>query len=194
MQINGNGQLIFNNNRNNSCGTKLFKLPIKKLNIQSRNINSCEGNIIKLNNIQKNSLYSTKEATPRKEHNKVLTTKKTKEQNDPNLDDSLSQITEILKKNKKNLRYSDLAGKIPGINEEPNFVFNQILYNKSKINKAKILSKKIGVLKFSVTNTHNISSKETLSNSDRSKSDSINNKKKNEDDSVGVSCCFFGRK
>ena len=194
MQINGNGQLIFNNNRNNSCGTKLFKLPIKKLNIQSRNINSCEGNIIKLNTIQKNSLYSTKEATPRKEHNKVLITKKTKEQNDPNLDDSVSQITEILKKNKKNLRYTDLVGKIPGIIEEPNFVFNQVLYNKSKINKAKILSKKIGVLKFSVTNTPNISSKETLSNSDRSKRDSINNKKKNDDDSVGVSCCFFGRK
>ena len=50
------------------------------------------------------------------------------------------------------------------------------------------------MLKFSIQNTHNISSKETLSNSDRSKRDSFNNKKKNEDDSVGVSCCFFGRK
>ena len=193
MQINGNGQLIFNNNRNNSCGTKLFKLPIKKLNIQTRNINNCENNILKLNNMQKNSLYSTKEATPRKEHNKVLTTKKTNELND---DDSLSQITEILKKNKKNLRYSDLVGRIPGIDtdDEPNFLFNQILYNKSKINKAKKISHKIGVLKFSIQNTHNISSKETLSNSDRSKRDSFNNKKKNEDDSVEVSCCFFGRK
>ena len=192
MQIN-NGQLIYNNNRNNSCGTKLFKIPIKKLNIQSRNINSPENSILKMNNMKKNSLYSTKEATPRKEHNKVLTTKKIKEPKD---DESLSQITELLKKDKKNLRYSDLVGRIPGIDndDEPNFIFNQILYNKSKINKAKKISHKIGVLKFSIPNTHNISSKETLSNSDRSKRDSFNNKKKNEDDSVGVSCCFFGRK
>ena len=192
MQIN-NGQLVYNNNRNNSCGTKLFKIPIKKLNIQSRNINNSENTITKMNNMKKNSLYSTKETTPRKEHNKVLTTKKMKEPKD---DDSLSQITEILKKDKKNLRYSDLVGKIPGIDndDEPNFIFNQILYNKSKINKAKKISHKIGVLKFSIPNTHNISSKETLSNSDRSKRDSFNNKKKNEDDSVGVSCCFFGRK
>ena len=192
MQIN-NGQLVYNNNRNNSCGTKLFKIPIKKLNIQSRNINNSENTFIKMNDMKKNSLYSTKETTPRKEHNKVLTTKKMKEPKD---DDSLSQITEILKKDKKNLRYSDLVGKIPGIDndDEPNFIFNQILYNKSKINKAKKISHKIGVLKFSIPNTHNISSKETLSNSDRSKRDSFNNKKKNEDDSVGVSCCFFGRK
>ena len=192
MQIN-NGQLIYNNNRNSSCGTKLFKIPIKKLNIQSRNINSPENSILKMNNMKKNSLYSTKEATPRKEHNKVLTTKKIKEPKD---DESLSQITELLKKDKKNLRYSDLVGRIPGIDndDEPNFLFNQILYNKSKINKAKKISHKIGVLKFSIPNTHNISSKETLSNSDRSKRDSFNNKKKNEDDSVGVSCCFFGRK
>ena len=191
MQIN-NSQLIYNNNRNNSCGTKLFKIPIKKLNIQSRNINNSENGILKMNNM-KNSLHSTKEVTPRKEHNKVLTTKKMKEPKD---DDSLSQMTEILKKGKKNLRYSDLVGKIPGIDndDEPNFLFNQILYNKSKINKAKKISHKIGVLKFSIPNAHNISSKETLSNSDRSKRDSFNNKKKNEDDSVGVSCCFFGRK
>ena len=75
MQIN-NCQLIYNNNRNNSCGTKLFKIPIKKLNIQSRNINNSENGILKMNNMKKNSLYSTKEATPRKEHNKVFTTKK----------------------------------------------------------------------------------------------------------------------
>ena len=188
MIINGNDQTGLNN-RNNSCGTKLFKVPIKKLNIQSRNIN----NYGISPQLQRNSLSSTKEATPRKEHNKVLTTKKMKEPKD---DDSLSQMTEILKKGKKNLRYSDLVGKIPGIDndDEPNFLFNQILYNKSKINKAKKISHKIGVLKFSIPNTHNISSKETLSNSDRSKRDSFNNKKKNEDDSVGVSCCFFGRK
>mgnify|MGYP002623234329 CR=1 FL=1 len=41
--------------------------------------------------------------------------------------------------------------------------------NKSKINKAKKLSQKIGVLKLPITNINNISSKETLSNSDRSK-------------------------
>ena len=39
MLINGNGNLYINS-RNNSCGTKLFKLPIKKLNIQSRNTNN----------------------------------------------------------------------------------------------------------------------------------------------------------
>ena len=39
MLINDNGNLYINS-RNNSCGTKLFKLPIKKLNIQSRNTNN----------------------------------------------------------------------------------------------------------------------------------------------------------
>ena len=50
------------------------------------------------------------------------------------------------------------------------------------------------MLKLSTQNTPNISSKETLSNSDRSKRDNFNNKKKNENDNVWVSCCFFGRK
>ena len=49
---------------------------MKKLNIRSRNINYSENSILKMNNMKKNSLYSTKEATPRKEHNKVFTTKK----------------------------------------------------------------------------------------------------------------------
>ena len=76
MIINENGNLYINNtnNRNNSCGTKLFKLPIKKLNIQSRNTNN--NNTISSKNStikKKNSLYSTKEATPRKEYNQVLT-------------------------------------------------------------------------------------------------------------------------
>ena len=76
MLINDNGNLYINNanNRNNSCGTKLFKLPIKKLNIQSRNTNN--NNTISSKNStikKKNSLYSTKEATPRKEYNQVLT-------------------------------------------------------------------------------------------------------------------------
>ena len=203
--INANGQFVYNT-RNNSCGTKLFKLPIKKLNIQSRNINNYDNSLLNSKNIQKNSLYSTKEATPRKEQNKVLTkvltTGKHKDTTDP-LDDTLSQITDILQKNKKNLNYSELVGKIPGLNDEPNFVFNQVLYNKSKINKAKKLSQKIGVLKLPITNINNISSKETLSNSDRSKQyfskrvkDGENSNKKNKEkgDSVEVSCCFFGRK
>ena len=168
MQI--NGQLIFNN-RNNSCGTKLFKLPSKKINIQSRNINNYDNSLLKSSNIQKNSLYSTKEATPRKEHNKVLTSRKAKELNDP-LDDSLSQITDILNKGKKPLNYADLVGKIPGISNEPNFIYDQILYNKRKIAKAKKLARKIGVLKLPNKNMNNIEYKNTLntlSNSDRNK-------------------------
>ena len=47
-----------------------------------------------------------------------------------------------------------------------------------------MISHKIGVLKFSIQNTPNISSKKTLSNSDRSKRDNFNNKKKNENDSI----------
>ena len=199
--INGNGQLVYNT-RNNSCGTKLFKLPMKKLNIQSRNINNYDNYLLNSNTIQKNSLYSTKEATPRKEQSKVLTTGKHKQSADT-LDDTLSQISEILKTNKKNLNYSELVGKIPGLSDEPNFIFNQVLYNKSKINKAKKLSQKIGVLKLPISNINNISYKETLSNSDRSKQyfskkvkgvEDNNKKNKEKNDSAEVSCCFFGRK
>ena len=203
MQI--NGQLIFNN-RNNSCGTKLFKLPSKKINIQSRNINNYDNSLLKSSNIQKNSLYSTKEATPRKEHNKVLTSRKAKELNDP-LDDSLSQITDILNKGKKPLNYADLVGKIPGISNEPNFIYDQILYNKRKIAKAKKLARKIGVLKLPNKNMNNIEYKNTLntlSNSDRNKEyfskkikgviNTNKEEKKNQDDSAEASCCFFGRK
>jgi hypothetical protein len=196
-----NGQLVFNP-RNNSCGTKLFKPPKKIPNMQIRNLNNYHNNIIKSNNLQKGSLYSTKEATPRKEHNRVITSLKLKESNDP-LDDSLSKISDILKTNKKNLNYNELIGKIPGISDEPNFIYDQILYNKSKINKAKKLAQKIGVLKLPVNNINNISTKETLSNSDRSRQylsgrvkgifDSNKKEKKNEDDSAEVSCCFFGR-
>lgn len=198
-----NGQFVFNN-RNNSCGTKLFKLPIKKLNIQSRNVNNYPNSILKSNNIQKGSLYSTKEATPRKEHNKVIISAK-KIETKNSLDDSLSQISEILKTNKKNLNYDELVGKIPGINDEPNFLYDQLLYNKTKINKAKKLAKKIGVLKFPVNSINDISSKETLSNSDRSKqyfyekgkggyNSNKKEKKSQEDDNVEISCCFFGKK
>ena len=212
MLINGNGNLYINS-RNNSCGTKLFKLPIKKLNIQSRNTNN---NINLTKNYElkkKNSLYSTKEATPRKEYNQVLTLSSiknnvysSKEKIDKNdLDDSLSQISQILNNNKKDLNYSGLIGKFPGINEECNFIYDQILFNKSSINKAKILSHKIGVLKLPISN---ISSKEALTNSDNREkkcfSDRVQQNGKyagnqkikncNVDDNVDISCCFFGKK
>ncbi len=216
MLIKDNGKLYSNNanNRNNSCGTKLFKLPIKKLNIQSRNTNN--NNTISSKNStikKKNSLYSTKEATPRKEYNQVLThtnikknyysSKEKCQKND--LDDSLSQISQLLNSNKKDLNYSGLAGKFPGINEEPNFIYDQILFNKSSINKAKILTHKIGVLKLPISN---ISSKEALTNSDNREKKCFsdraqdngnyggnkNIKPNNMDDNVGISCCFFGKK
>lgn len=200
MQV--NGQIIFSD-RKNSCGTKLFKLPIKKLNIQSRNINNYESSILKSNNFQKGSLYSTKETTPRKELNKALLSDRTKDLNDP-LDDSLSNITEILNRNKKNLNYADLVGKIPGISNEPNYAFDQMLYNKSKLKKAKKLAQKIGVLKLPIKTINNFPSKEALPNSDRIKRDfskeikglfdSNKKERKKEDDNVEISCCFFGRK
>ena len=162
MIINGNDQTGLNN-RNNSCGTKLFKVPIKKLNIQSRNIN----NYGISPQLQRNSLSSTKEATPRKEQK--------------TMDDSLSQISEILQHDKKHINFSDLVGKIPGISNEPNFAYDLILYNKRKINKAKKLSKKIGVLKLHIYNGNNINDKykETLGNA------------KNKKSSDTVTCCFF---
>jgi hypothetical protein len=200
------GQSSFQKGNNNS-GSKLFQLPIKKLKIQSRNIN-LNNNLSKEINLKKNSLYSTKEATPRKEYNHVLNqscikknicpSKEITTKND--LDDSLSQISQILNSSKKNLNYSGL---IPGINEETNFVYDQILFNKSRINKAKILSHKIGVLKLPISK---ISSKEALSNSDREKkcfSDRIqvtgnNNGNKNKSNNIqnnaDISCCFFGGK
>jgi hypothetical protein len=125
------------------------------------------------------------------------------EKND--LDDSLSQISQLLNSNKKDLNYSGLIGKFPGVNEEPNFIYDQIIFNKSSINKAKILSHKIGVLKLPISN---ISSKEALTNSDNREkkcfsdraqgngkyegNKNISNSKM--DDAVGFSCCFFGRK
>ena len=104
-----------------------------------------------------------------------------------------------ISKNKRDLNYSGQIGNIPGVSEEPNFVYDQILFNKSRINKAKILSHKIGVLKLPISK---ISTKEALSNSDRQKkcfSDrvqgSMNIKKdNNNDDNDGISCCFFGKK
>lgn len=202
IQDNRQSRPIKNNNFN---GIKNFKLPISTFNTQSRNYNN---NLKNEKYIRKYSLYSTKEATPRKEYNKAViptTLQKTyykppKDKLDKNeLDDSLSQISQIL--NKKDLNYSGLVNKFPGINEEPNFVYDQIVFNKSRINKAKILSHKIGVLKLPISK---ISSKEALTNSDRSKKcfsdrvqgvSNISKKDKNGiDNNADVSCCFFGKK
>ena len=203
MLIKDNGQSNFMKN-NNSTAFKGFKLPLSNINSQSRNY---KNTLLKEKNIRKYSLYSTKEATPRKEYNKVIIPKsgqKTlnqpmKEKCDKNeLDDSLSQISQLL--NKEDLNYSSIIAKIPGINEEENFVYDQLLFNKSRINKAKILSHKIGILKLPISK---ISSKESLISSDRGKkcfsdriqeTEKINKKEKNSDDIADTFCCFFGKK
>lgn len=181
-----------------------FQLSYPSINNQSRNLNN---NLDKENKNKKYSLYSTKEATPRKEYNKVIksTTIKNNINNQTNkinnkneLDDSLSQISSLLNQNKKKLNYSELVGKIPGIDDEPNFIYDQILFNKSRIKKAKILSNKIGTLKLPISN---ISFKEALTKDDKEKkcfSDRADlhkslNRNKNNDD-VGISCCIFGKK
>ena len=209
MIINDNvHSTIYCKNANN--GTKLFKLPIKQSKIQSRNSN-INNNSTKLAYLKKNSLFSTKDATPRKEYNQILINSginknyhQSKEKYNKNEgDDSLSQISQILNSNKKDLNFSGLKEKCPEINEE-NFVYDQILFNKSSINKAKILSHKIGVLKLPISN---ISSKEALSNSGREKkcfSDRIQefgshessnqSKQNNAEDNADVFCCFFGKK
>ena len=181
-----------------------FQLSYPSINNQSRNLNN---NLEQENKNKKYSLYSTKEATPRKEYNKVIksTTIKNTINNQTNkinnkneLDDSLSQISSLLNQNKKKLNYSELVGKIPGIDDEPNFLYNQILLNKSRIKKSKILSNKIGTLKLPISN---ISFKEALTKDDKEKkcfSDRADlhkslNRNKNNDD-VGISCCIFGKK
>ena len=193
------GQTFFSQ-RNNNAGSKLFNPPIKKLNFQSRNIN-LKNNFTNERNLRKYSLYSTKEATPRKEYNPIpapSSIKKTsclpREKSEKiDLDDTLSQISQILNSSKKEAKFP--------INEEPNFVYDQILFNKSSIKKAKMLSHKIGVLKLPISK---ISKKEALSNSDRGKkcfSDRIQgianesgSKNNKIEDSADVSCCFFRRK
>ena len=197
-----------NNNTQNE--SNYFQLSYSSMNNQSRNLSN---NNNKENRNKKYSLYSTKEATPRKEYSKVIKSttiknsfnnqinKKNNKNNIYELDDSLSQITPLLNKNKKNLNFSDLVGKIPGIDDEPNFVCDQILFYKSRIKKAKILTNKIGTLKLPLSN---ISSKEALTKSDigikcfsdRSQiNGSLNgNKNNNNNDDVGVSCCIFGKK
>ena len=208
MRINQNVPPIIMKNIN-SNQNNYFQLSFSNLNNQSRNLNN---NLAKDNMSKKYSLYSTKEATPRKEYNNALKSttiknafhnSKKEKNNIYELDDSLSNISLILSTNKKNLNYSELVGKIPGIEDEPNFVYDQILFNKSRIKKAKLLTNKIGTLKLPLSN---ISFKEALNKndigikcfSDRTQikgnlNRNINNKN-NKNDDVGISCCIFGKK
>ena len=161
MQIN-NGQLVYNNNlRNNSYDTKLFK---------KRNNNNKL--LLKRNN-NNNYQNSTKETTPIKENKD---------------EDSMTDISEILNKNKKHLNFKEIVNKIPGIiNNEPNFLYDQMLYNKTKIKKVKELSKKIKVLKIPINDNNNF-----YNNKEKKWpiSDRNNNNKTNTTD---ITCCFFGK-
>jgi hypothetical protein len=207
MRINQNVPPIIMKNIN-SNQNNYFQLSFSNLNNQSRNLNN---NLAKDNMSKKYSLYSTKEATPRKEYNNALKSttiknafhnSKKEKNNIYELDDSLSNISLILSTNKKNLNYSELVGKIPGIEDEPNFVYDQILFNKSRIKKAKILSHKIGTLKLPVSNISfkegltksEISDREKKCFSDRSHVNQGINRNKNKTDDVGISCCIFGKK
>ena len=81
-----------------------------------------------------------------------------------------------------------------------------MLFNKSRINKAKILSHKIKVLKLPMMDISNVSTKEKVTNSDRSKgcisdrikgdghSEGNNRKNSNMEDKVDITCCFFSGK
>ena len=208
-------QSLYNINNIQNRNKKL-KLAIPNPNTQSRNYNN---KLIKDNNFKKYSVYSTKEATPGKEYNKVVMPSSVKNKyykppkdknNLDELDDTLSQMSQILSNNKKDLNYKGMIGKVPGINEGPNFVYDQILLNKNRNNKAKILSHKIKVLKLPMSS---VFSEEALTNCEQGKnyfSDSENgnsnnadkNKNKNrgkkknnnnDDDCVSISCCFFGK-
>ena len=210
-----NNQSLYNINNIQNRNKKL-KLAIPNPNTQSRNYNN---KLIKDNNFKKYSVYSTKEATPGKEYNKVVMPSSVKNKyykppkdknNLDELDDTLSQMSQILSNNKKDLNYKGMIGKVPGINEGPNFVYDQILLNKNRNNKAKILSHKIKVLKLPMSS---VFSEEALTNCEQGKnyfSDSENgnsnnadkNKNKNrgkkknnnnDDDCVSISCCFFGK-
>ena len=184
---------------------KKFKLPISNINSQSRNY---QNTLINDKNLSNYSMYSTKETTPKSEYNQIdrqiisqeTCSNKSKEIHIKNhLDDSLSQISQLLD-NIKDLDYSTLLGKISGINDEENFIYDQILFNKSRLNKAKKLSHKIDLIKLPISK---ISSKEGLTNPAREKkcfSDRVKGmgnlmqNEKNNDDNAGFSCCFFRRK
>ena len=165
MIVNDANQLIINKNI-----SKLLKFPINNVNFNTNN------NINKKNNISLvlNNKYINSLNIPKNNEKKI--------NNNSELDDTLSQISLILNKDKKNLNYSGLVNKIPGIADKPNFTYNQILFNKKNINKAKILSKKISKIK--------------LPTSEDSKfSDMLDeDKKKKNDNQVSISCCFFLKK
>ena len=210
-----NDQSLYNINNIQNRNKKL-KLAIPNPNTQSRNYNN---KLIKDNNFKKYSVYSTKEATPGKEYNKVVMPSSVKNKyykppkdknNLDELDDTLSQMSQILSNNKKDLNYKGMIGKVPGINEGPNFVYDQILLNKNRNNKAKILSHKIKVLKLpmssvfseealtnfeQVKNYFSDSENGNSNNADKNKNKNRGKKKNNnnDDDCVSISCCFFGK-
>ncbi len=213
MLTKDNVQSLHTNNNIQNRNKKL-KLAIPNLNTQSRNYNN---KLIKDNNFKKYSVYSTKEATPGKECNKAVMPssvknkfyKSSKDKNNlDELDDTLSEMSQILNNNKRDLNYTGMVGKVPGINEGPNFVYDQILLNKNRNNKVKILSHKIKVLKLPMSS---VFSEEALTNCEPGKnyfSDSENGNsntadkrknwvkkknKNNDDDCVSISCCFFGK-
>ena len=215
MLTKDNGQSLYNNNNIQNRNKKL-KLTIQNLNTQSRNYNN---KLIKDNNFKKYSIYSTKEATPGKEYNKVIMPSSVKNKyNKPSkkknnldeLDDTLSQMSQILNNNKKDLNYRGMIGKVPGINDGPNFVYDHILLNKNRNNKAKMLSHKIKVLKLPMSsvfseealtnceqgkNYFSDSENGNSNNADKNKNKNREHKKKNnnDDDCVSISCCFFGK-
>jgi hypothetical protein len=181
MLINENIKSLFSNKGSNNYGSKLFNLPSKKLNIQSRNINNL---LIKENTLNRNSFNSTTETTPRTNYQQEKSSKKT------DLDDTLSQLSQILNGSNKDRNFSGLIGKFPGIYDEPEY--DKILYYKSKINKAKNLSKKIKVIKLNISN---ISSKEIFSNTNSKTNKSCLSDRvkigKKSNDIADATCCFF---
>ena len=191
MLINDNIKSLIHN-KDNNYGSKLFKLPMKKINIQSRNISTIF--LKNENTIKKQSFSSTKETTPRKDPSQILQ-QKTQNKKCDESDDSLSQISQILNSSNKDRNFSGLIGKFPGIYDEPSILINDhIKYNKSRINKTKNLINKIGKIKLSI-----ISSKESINQtsdreqkcfSDRTQIGGIQKNKKG-DDRADVSCCFF---
>ena len=152
----------------------LIKSQNKPNNFQ--NINRNNLNNININNINSND-NKIKSQTLSNENYK---SNKTKIEN--KLNDTLSQISEILNRNNNNLNYSGLINKIPITNEEENFVYEEIILNKKNIKKAKILSNKIKKIKTTISD---ISSKESFLKSEQ------NSNKKKVNDFADVLCCFF---
>lgn len=165
MIVNDVNQMKLNKNI-----SKLLKFPINTVNFNSNN------NMIKKNSISitPNNKYINLNIQKSKEKKKYI--------NNKELDDTLSHISSILNKDKRDLNYSGLVGKFPEIADKPNFVYDNILFNKTNINKAKILSKKISKIK--------------LPTSEESKiSDMLNKEKTGKNDNqVSITCCFFLKK